>query len=395
MFRNLFWLTLGAFAIGTESFVVSGLLPSLSADLGVSLWRAGQLVTAFSLTYAVAAPLLAVTTASWPRERVLRVAMGAFALANVAAAVAPSYGWLVVGRVLLAGCAGLFMATAGGYAASSVKPEQRGRAMALVYMGLTVATVVGVPLGTLVGHMFGWRSTFLGVAALAAVAWAGLCLPRAPQPLQAVVSLKERLAVARRPEILLGLLTTTTTLAGVFAIYTYLSPLLHKVSGYGDTQVAFALMVFGIGSAIGNLWGGHAADALGPERVIRRALLGVTVLFTLVSVIATWVPPAMATVAILVVIAAWGVVGWSFPPAQQLSLVRSAPTLAPVVLSLNSSAIYLGVSVGAVLGSFVAASGHIERLGFLGAACELVALGLVALAAKRRAFKAAALANAA
>jgi predicted MFS family arabinose efflux permease len=384
MFRNLFWLTLGAFAIGTESFVVSGLLPSLSADLGVSLWRAGQLVTAFSLTYAVATPLLAVTTAAWPRERVLRVAMGAFALANVAAAVAPTYGWLVAGRILLAACAGLFMATAGGYAASSVKPEQRGRAMALVYLGLTVATVVGVPLGTLVGHLFGWRATFLGVAALSAVAWVGLCLPRTPQPLQAVVSLKERIAIARRPDILLGLLTTTTCMAGVFAIYTYLSPLLAQVSGYGDTQVALVLMLFGVGSAIGNLWGGHAADALGPVRVVRRALLGVIALFCLVSVIAMWVPQPVATFAMLAVIVGWGVVGWSFPPAQQLNLVRSAPTLAPVVLSLNSSAIYLGVSVGAVLGSFAVASGHIERVGFVGAACEAVALLLVSLAARRR-----------
>jgi predicted MFS family arabinose efflux permease len=395
MFRNLFWLTLGAFAIGTESFVVSGLLPSLAADLGVSLWSVGQLVTAFSLTYAVATPLLAVTTANWPRERVLRVAMGAFAFANVAAAVAPSYGWLVAGRVLLACCAGLFMATAGGYATSSVKPEQRGRAMAMVYMGLTVATVVGVPLGTLVGHLFGWRATFLGVAALAAIAWMGLCLPRAPQPLHPVVSLKERLAIARRPDVMLGLLTTTACMAGVFSIYTYLSPLLHQVSGYGDTEVALVLMLFGVGSAIGNLWGGHAADALGPVRVVRRALLGVFVLFCLVSVVATWVPRPVAMVAILVIVAAWGVVGWSFPPAQQLSLVRSAPALAPVVLSLNGSAIYLGVSAGAVLGSFAVASGHIERIGFVGAACMLVALFMSRLATRRGTVSAAPLADAA
>jgi predicted MFS family arabinose efflux permease len=256
--------------------------------------------------------------------------------------------------------------------------------MALVYLGLTVATVVGVPLGTLVGHLFGWRATFLGVAALSAVAWVGLCLPRTPQPLQAVVSLKERIAIARRPDILLGLLTTTTCMAGVFAIYTYLSPLLAQVSGYGDTQVALVLMLFGVGSAIGNLWGGHAADALGPVRVVRRALRGVIALFCLVSVIAMWVPQPVATFAMLAVIAGWGVVGWSFPPAQQLNLVRSAPTLAPVVLSLNSSAIYLGVSVGAVLGSFAVASGHIERVGFVGAACEAVALLLVSLAARRR-----------
>jgi predicted MFS family arabinose efflux permease len=387
MFRNLFWLTLGAFAVGTEGFVIAGLLPSLAADLHVSIWTAGQLVTAFSLTYAVASPVLAVTTASWPRERVLRVSMGAFALANIGAALAPDFGWLVAARIALAGCAGMFMATAGGYAAASVPPAQRGRAMALVYLGLTVATVVGVPLGTMVGHLLGWRSTFVGVAMLSAIAFAGLCRPRTPQMHPPAASLRERIAIARRPDILLGLLTTTAFMAGVFSIYTYLSPLLHQVSGYGDSEVAWVLMLFGIGSAAGNLWGGHAADALGPERVTRRALAGIFVIFGLVSVLATWAPSSWAPAALLAAIAGWGVVGWSFPPSQQLNLVQRAPQLAPVVLSLNGSAIYLGISLGAVMGSICVALGHLEAVGFVGAACALVALGLAALgtaAARRR-----------
>lgn len=377
MFRNLFWLTLGAFAIGTEGFVIAGLLPSLAADLHVSISTAGQLVTAFSLTYAIASPVLAVTTASWPRERVLRVSMGAFALANLGAAFAVDFGWLVAARLALAGCAGLFMATAGGYAASSVAPAQRGRAMALVYLGLTVATVVGVPLGTLVGHLFGWRSTFVGVAVLSAVAFAGLCLPRAPQPHPPAASLSERMAIARRPDILLGLLTTTALMAGAFSIYTYLSPLLHQVLDYGDTQVAWVLMLFGVGSAIGNLWGGHAADARGPGKVIRRALVCGIAIFGLLGVVSTWPGQPWSAAALLVLVAAWGTIGWSFMPAQQLNLVQRAPQLAPVVLSLNASAIYLGISLGAILGSIAVASGHVEAVGFIGSACALVALGLV------------------
>jgi predicted MFS family arabinose efflux permease len=383
MIRKLGWLTLGAFAIGTEGYVIAGLLPSLAADLHVSIAAAGQIVTAFALTYALAGPVLAVATGSWHRDRVLRTAMGAFAAANFAASMATNFGWLVASRLALAGCAALFMATAGAYAAASVAPTQRGRAMSLVYMGLTVATVLGVPVGTIVGHAFGWRSTFVAVGSLAAIAFFGLCLPLQRQPLQAPVRIRERLEIARQPEILIGLLTTVACMAGAFSIYTYMSPLLHLIGGYGDTDVAWVLMLFGIGSAIGNIVGGRAADSVGPAKVIGRSLIALAVIFVLLSAFATWLPRAWAIEAVLVAIFGWGVIGWSFPPAQQLNLVQIAPQLAPVLLSLNASAIYLGISTGAVLGSIAVANDQVAALGFVGAACEMVAVAM-AFAAKRR-----------
>jgi len=385
MFKRLFWLSLGAFAVGTEGFVIAGILPAMSRDLAVSLAAVGQLVTAFSLAYALGSPLLAIATAAWPREWVLRAAMGGFAAANLLAALAPSYGWVMAARVLLALTAGLFMPTAGAYAAAAVEPTQRGRALGMVYLGMTTAMVVGVPLGTLVGGHWGWRATFAGVAVLGLLALAGLCLPSVRQPMHAPAGLRERFAVAKRPEILRSLWVTFFCMAGAFAVYTYLSPFLRAATGISEASVAWALMLFGIGGAAGNIIGGHLSDARGPRYVLPRVLGALVVIFALMSLVAQSLPPATALVLIAVLIGAWGLIGWSFPPAQQSHLVHQAPQLTPVVLSLNSSAMYLGVSFGALLSSGAVAWGHVSTIGWIGAGCELVALGLVALGARSHA----------
>ncbi|HEY4373140.1 MAG TPA: MFS transporter [Burkholderiales bacterium] len=377
MVKRLFWLSLGAFAVGTEGLVIAGILPAMSRDLGVSLAAVGQLVTAFSLAYAIGSPLLAIATAAWPREQVLRAAMGGFAAANLMAALAPDFWWLMAARILLALTAGLFMPTAGAYAAGSVEPAQRGRAIGIVYLGMTMAMVAGVPLGAFLGNSWGWRAPFAGVAGLALVVFAGLCLPRARQAMPAPAGLRERIAVAKRPEILRSLGVTFFWLGGAFAIYTYLSPFLHAATTLGDQGVALALMLFGIGGAVGNIVGGHLADRKGPDFVIRRVPLGMALTFGAMSLAALWLSPAVATFVILPLIAIWGVVGWSFAPAQQSHLVHQAPQLAPVVLSLNSSAMYLGVSFGALLSSGAVALGRVIAIGWVGAGLELAGLGLV------------------
>lgn len=384
MFKQLFWLALGAFAVGTEGFVIAGILPALSRDLGVSLAAAGQLVTAFSLAYALGSPLLAIATAGWPRERVLRWAMGGFALANLVAAFAPGYWSLMASRVLLALAAGLFMPTAGAYAAAAVAPAQRGRALGFVYLGMTTAMVIGVPLGTVIGGHLGWRATFAGVALLGLLALAGLCLPRARQVMQAPASLRERFAVAKRPEVLRGLGVTFFAIGGAFAVYTYLAPFLHGV-GVGEQAVAWVLMVFGVGGAAGNMLGGALADRRGPHYVIPRVIVGLLFIFSALSLFALWLPHPVAAVLVVVLVGAWGVTGWSFPPAQQSHLVHLAPQLTPVVLSLNSSAMYLGVSLGAAASAGVVASGHVGAIGWVGAGFEVLALGVYLLGARERA----------
>lgn len=264
----LLWLTLGAFAIGTEGFMIAGLLPALAHDLDVSLPAAGHLVTAFSLAYAIGAPVMAVVTAGLERKRLLAVAMGSFALANLLAAVAPGYAGLMGARLLLALSAASFMPAAGGYAAGLGGPERHGRALSMVVGGLTVAIIAGVPLGVLLGDAFGWRATFLGVSAMAALSLAGILAGLPRQPPGAIASLGERMALARRGDVLSVLAATVLTVAGTFTIYTYLGVFMQVVTGLGPRGLAIVLLAFGAASAVGARVGGGAADRWGARLTV-------------------------------------------------------------------------------------------------------------------------------
>jgi predicted MFS family arabinose efflux permease len=367
------WLTLGAFAIGTEGFMIAGLLPALARDLDVSLAAAGHLVTAFSLAYAVGAPVMAVLTAGLERRRILAIAMSGFILANLLAAMAPNYAGLLAARLLLALSAATFMPAASGYAATLGGPERRGLALSMVTNGLTLAIIVGVPLGVLVGEGFGWRATFLGVAGLAAASLAGILawLPR--QPPGATASLGERLALARRGDILAVLATTVLTVAGTFAVYTYLRVFLNDIVGLAAYGVALVLSGFGLASAVGTRLGGSAADGWGARRTVIIAG-GLALLAYLALSLGATLGPGMAMPVLLPAILLWGFASWGLITAQQARLVALAPALAPVSLSLNSSAIYLGSAAGAAAGALVIANGAVGRLGWVAVGFSLAAL---------------------
>lgn len=385
---RLFGLSIAAFAIGTESYVIAGLLPSLAADLGVSPAMAGQLMTVFSLAYAFGSPLLAVATSSLERRRLLLGALTVFGLFNLLAAASHTYGMLLLARVGMALSAATFMPAASAYAVAVVPAARRGRALALIYTGLTVATVIGVPLGVLVGEHFGWRTTFGGVAGLTTLALVGLARTLKPVPPAAATSLRERVAIAQRPDILNALGVTVITLAGAFALYAYVALFLQQSAGLSGSAIAAVLFLFGAGSAVGNLISGWASDRLNPRRIITAVLTTLIGLFALLSVSAALLPPEIARWVIIPVIVVWGFVGWSFPAAQQARLVAMEPKLAPITLSLNASAIYLGVSVGAFLGSLLVAHHSVAHLGWLGSGCELLALTLLVWSPRRRASKA-------
>jgi MFS family permease len=259
----LIWLTLGAFAIGTEGFMIAGLLPALARDLNVGVPAAGHLVTAFSLAYAIGAPVMAVLTAGLERRRLLAVAMGGFTLANLLAELAPGYAGLLAARLLLALSAASFMPAASGYAAALGGPERRGRALSMVINGLTLAIIAGVPLGVLVGQGFGWRATFLGVAGLAAFSLLGILTRLPRQPPGATASLGERLALAKRGDMLAVLATSVLTVAGTFTVYTYLGVFLARVAGLGPQGLALVLLGFGLASAVGHSARRHRSGPLG------------------------------------------------------------------------------------------------------------------------------------
>ena len=382
--KKLILLALGAFAIGTEGYALAGLLPKVATDLGVTVPVAGQLITAFSLAFALGSPLLAVVTGHLERKRLLLGSILVFGLFNVVAALAHSYATLFAARIGLALSAAAFMPAASAYAVAVSPVAQRGRALSIIYAGLTVATLVGVPLGVLVGERFGWRSIFLLAGGLSLATLIGLATLLAPSRSTGSATLTERMAVARRPEVLGALMVTVAFMTGAFSIYTYIAPFLEQTTGLAGSSVAVVLFVFGAGATIGNLGAGSLADRIGAHRVVSTVLLGLAVMFGSLSLAAETLAPGVARWVIIPAIGLWGLVGFSFPAAQQLRLVAMDPRLAPITLSLNASAGYLGVSIGAVLGSFAVAHLAISGLGWVGAGCEITAFFILTYTLRTR-----------
>lgn len=371
--NRLVWLTLGAFSIGTEGFMIAGLLPALARDLDVGVPAAGHLVTAFALVYAIGAPVMAVLTAGLERRRLVAVAMGAFALANLLAALAPNYIGLLGARLLLALAAATFMPAASGYAATLGGSEQRGRALSIITSGLTLAIIAGVPLGVLVGNGFGWRAPFVGVAGLSAVSLLGILVWLPRQAPGDTVTLRERLALASRGDVLAVLATTVLTVAATFAIYTYIGVVLNGVAGLGAQGLALVLLAFGVAGAVGSRLGGSAADRFTARHTVIVGAALALLAYLGVSVGLALGPPWAMRV-LLPAILLWGLASWGLVPAQQARLVALAPPMAPISLSLNSSAIYLGSALGAAVGGMVIANGAIARLGWAATGFSVAAL---------------------
>ncbi len=353
--------------------MIAGLLPALARDLNVDLPAAGHLVTAFSLAYAIGAPVMAVLTAGLERRRLLALAMGGFALANLLAALAPSYAALLAARLLLALSAASFMPAASGYAATLGGPERRGRALSAITTGLTVAIIAGVPLGVLVGQGFGWRATFFAVAGMAAFALLGILVRLPRQPPGVTAGLGERLALAGRRDILGVLVTSVLTVAGTFSVYTYLAAFIAAVAGLGAQALAPVLLGFGLASALGAQLSGSAVDWWGARRTV-IAGGGLALLAYLVLSLGAALGPSRAMPIVLPAILLWGLASWGLITAQQARLLALAPALAPVSLSMNSSAIYLGSAMGAAAGALVVAEGATRQLGWVAASFGLAAL---------------------
>jgi predicted MFS family arabinose efflux permease len=376
MSLRLLPLVLGAFAIGSETFMISGVLPTIAGDLGVSPSAAGSLVTVFALAYAFGSPLLAVASAGVERKRVLMVAMGAFAAANLLAAFAPSFLMLVAARVLLALTAGAFMPAATAFATAMHGRAERGRAIALIYAGMTLATVVGVPTGTFLANVASWRAAFLGVGALAALAVLGVAaiLPRLEGA--EAVGLAERIAIARRPDVLKLLALTMLALVGPFAANTYLGVLIESALGVGGVTLSGVLMFFGVVSFGGSQFGGYGADRWPRERFIAVIFVVLIVAFAALSLGPRW-GGFWGGATVFAGLFLWGLFGWAFPIAQQARIVTLDPALASITLSLNTSALYVGAAIGSSLGALAVSRWSVDSVGWLAALTELTALGLI------------------
>ena len=375
---SVLWLALATFAIGTEAFVISGLLPIMAGDLQISLAATGQLVTAYALVYALGSPVLAVAFHNLDRRTVLTLALSLFIAGNLLAVAATGFAMLLVARMLMAVGAGLCTPTALAVAAAISPPERRGRAMALVTSGLTISTVLGVPLGTWIGGLYGWRATFILVSVLGAVALAGLLfgLPRGLP--RHTASLDQRLAIARHGAILHALLVTAFWAIGAFTVFTYLAIPLRNL-GLSPTEVSLGLLVFGVAAAIGNMVGGTMADRIGPLRTVTLGLVTMMVAVTLQSVVLKVMAPDHARPIFLGLVFFQGLGAFTFYPGQVAHLVRIEPQAAMIALSLNASAMYFGFAAGSALGGVVLTVLSPTDIGWVGGSSIAAAVAAVVL----------------
>ncbi|HKX40352.1 MAG TPA: MFS transporter, partial [Burkholderiaceae bacterium] len=318
-------LTAGAFGIGTTEFVIMGLLLQVSADLHVSIAAAGLLISGYALSVAVGAPLLTIATRAMPRKTVLLALMAIFTLGNLACALAPGYGWLMAARVLTALAHGTFFGVGAVVATGLVPRERRASAIAIMFTGLTAATLLGVPAGAWLGVHFGWRATFWAVTLIGVIAFAVIALfvPAArgaadndDDPSTAAPSaLRDELAVLLRPQVLRGLAMTVFGFAGVFTVFTYIQPLLLRVTGVPESAVSPILLVLGGGLAIGNLLGGRLAD-----RSAMRAALATLAALALVLAAMPWMVEAAWSAVLFV--ALLGVAAFATVAPMQLRVLE-------------------------------------------------------------------------
>ncbi|WP_313507485.1 MFS transporter [Stutzerimonas nitrititolerans] len=368
-------LTLSAFAIGTTEFVIVGLIPTIASDLAVSLPSAGLLVSLYALGVAVGAPMLTALTGKVPRKLLLLSLMVLFTAGNLLAWQAPGYESLILARIVTGLAHGVFFSIGSTIATSLVSKEKAASAIAIMFTGLTVALVTGVPLGTFIGQQFGWRETFLAVSLLGVIAFIGslLFVPRDIQHSKPA-SIVQQLAVLKQPRLLLVYAMTAVGYGGTFIAFTFLAPILQEISGFGEGAVSLVLLVYGVSVAVGNIWGGKLADRRGPISALKLifTLLAAVLLALTFTAANPWL--ALATVLL------WGAVAFGNVPGLQVYVVRQAehhtPNAVDVASGLNIAAFNLGIAGGAWLGGHIVASMGLIHTAWIG---SLVVLGALAL----------------
>lgn len=382
-------LALSAFAIGTTEFVIMGLLPDVARDLSVSIPSAGLLVSGYALGVAAGAPLLAVLTSKLPRKAALQALMLVFIVGNILCALAGDYRMLMIARVVTSFAHGSFFGIGAVVAASLVPREKQASAIALMFTGLTLANVLGVPFGTFVGQAWGWRLTFWIVAALGVLSFAGIAALVPNRHDSGPVGLASEVRVLKEPQVWLALSMTILGFGGVFVVFTYIAPILEQISGFSPRAVTLILVLFGAGLTIGNVVGGKLAD-----RALMRSLMGILVALALVM--AVFAKTSHLPVAAAVTVFVWGVAAFATVPPLQMRVVEKASHAPHLASTLNIGAFNVGNALGAWLGGAALTHGaKLDALPWVAVAVTIAALIVTALAAYldgRRAHAAAAVA---
>lgn len=377
MDKRILTLAVGTFALGTDSFVIAGVLPEMVRTFHVDIGTAGQMTTVYALTYAVLAPTIAALAAPVPRKLLLLAGLSLFVVANLATAVAPTFDLALLTRVIAGLGAAIFSPTAMGAGSMLALPERRGFALAVIVAGLTTATALGSPAGAVIGALGNWRWTMIFVAALGGISFLGVWAFLPEMPPTPTVTLGQRLAPLADGRIGLTLMTTLLAMSGIFIPYTYFTVVFDRAIGNQPAMIGGLLVMWGLAGTISNLFAGRMIDRIG-SRKVTTALLSVLIIDIALT---PWSGATAWTAAMA--IAVWGACGWGILVPQQHRLVLLAPAIAPVLLGLNTSCTYLGVTTAGIVGAAGLRFLNGHDLGLLASGMLVMALLVAELAARR------------
>lgn len=377
----LFALTISAFAIGTTEFVIVGLVPTIAQQLAISLPSAGMLVSIYALGVAIGAPVLTALTGRLARKQLLVALMVLFTAGNLLAWQAPGYMTLIVARLLTGLAHGVFFSIGSTIATSLVPKEKAASAIAIMFGGLTVALVTGVPLGTFIGQHFGWRETFLAVSLLGVIALMSsqLLIP-ANIPGRAAASIRDQVKVLTHPRLLLIYAVTALGYGGVFTAFTFLAPMMQDLAGFSPAAVSWILLGDGVSVAIGNIWGGKLADKHGAVPALKFIFAALFVLLMVFQVTASTQYAALATILVM------GIFAFGNVPGLQVYVVQKAEQFTPdavdVASGLNIAAFNIGIALGSVIGGQTVAHYGLAQTPWIGALIVLVAFLLMGVSGR-------------
>ncbi|SFE82896.1 MFS transporter, DHA1 family, purine base/nucleoside efflux pump [Paenibacillus algorifonticola] len=370
---KIYLLALISFLVGTSEYVIAGILDKIAEDIGVSVSAAGQLITFFSLTYALGTPILMAMTGRIERRKLLMYAMVVFVLGNLLAIALPGFGYFIAARIIMALGAGVVVVTSLTLATKMAPPGKQASALATVVTGFTAALIIGIPIGRMVAASYNWKSVFggIGVLGLLAIIIIAFAIPRYDG--ESSVPLREQLALLKTPKIAAALGVTFLWIAGYSIPYTYISPYLLQVTSMSENTLSIALFGFGVASLIGSKLGGYSTDKWGVKRTLMGGMLVHAAALLLISF------SASSSAIVFLLLMLWSFAAWSSGPTQQYNLLTLAPGASSIMLSLNTSVLQLAMAVGASAGGLIVAKVSLPSITWIGAFGVLLAVILIVL----------------
>lgn len=368
MDKRVYLLTIVAFVVGMVELIIGGILDLVAGDLGVSVGKAGLLISIFSVVFAIAGPILLALTSQIERKKLTLWTLVIFLVGNLIAVFAPSYSILMAARMISAASGALLVVLCVTLASNIVSEAYRARAIGIVFMGISGSLVLGVPFGLMLGNAFGWRAPFILITGLTLLSMAGVYffMERiAPKP---SIPMKDQLKTLKNNKILFAQMTSFLFLAGHLTLYGYLTPFLKTTMGLNGTWVSIVYLIFGVAAVLGGGVGGMLADRFGTK----PSILGIIAVFAVSIFLIPYTTFSFPLFLIVMVI--WSMLSWAVTPAQQSYLIESAPESSDIQQSLNNSALHLGIALGSFIGSIVIERSSVENNATVGGIFIVIAL---------------------